>query len=360
MGWTVLYIAFGIVALWLLGEVLLQHKARLRWRLLAFVGFLGVVVGAVLPSVPLIGVGVAAFATGQTFVTLSFRGGFTSGWTLGGRPGSSRRRRGSDAPRDADPSLEVSGLEAHTPETSPMPDPVDDYAEYGSPSAPPPPSAAEATAVAGYQNFDGYDGYGNHDTAAPYGEPGGYGSYDGQQPAYGTYPTPDETQPFTFDGGAQPTAPAQPAYSGYQEGWPGYEGAGGGVPGYDTQGPPAPQPAYGAAYGTGGYDPSYDPSYGAYDPYAGAAAGSSEYAAYDYGTPGGVADPAGSALPGQQPYTPYHPEVPDTPPGGVWVPQQRGLGEQQPPGAYDYGWPEGDPAAPQYGQDNGYGGPRGY
>ncbi|CAM5566788.1 hypothetical protein SVIOM74S_02521 [Streptomyces violarus] len=29
MGWAVLYIAFGIVALWLLGEVLLQYKARL-------------------------------------------------------------------------------------------------------------------------------------------------------------------------------------------------------------------------------------------------------------------------------------------------------------------------------------------
>ncbi|MET7317817.1 hypothetical protein ABZX83_21070, partial [Streptomyces thermoviolaceus] len=31
MGWAVLYIAFGVVALWLLGEVLLQYKARLRW-----------------------------------------------------------------------------------------------------------------------------------------------------------------------------------------------------------------------------------------------------------------------------------------------------------------------------------------
>jgi hypothetical protein len=41
MGYTVLYIAFGVVALWLLGEVLLQDKARLRWRALAFVGFLG-------------------------------------------------------------------------------------------------------------------------------------------------------------------------------------------------------------------------------------------------------------------------------------------------------------------------------
>ena len=51
MGWTVLYIAFGIVALWLLGEVLLQYKARLRWRLLAFGGFLGVVLGVLIPSV---------------------------------------------------------------------------------------------------------------------------------------------------------------------------------------------------------------------------------------------------------------------------------------------------------------------
>ncbi|MEU0037384.1 hypothetical protein ABZ063_25890, partial [Streptomyces sp. NPDC006333] len=48
MGLTVLYIAFGIVALWLLGEVLLQYKARLRYRLLAFVGFAGVVLGVLI------------------------------------------------------------------------------------------------------------------------------------------------------------------------------------------------------------------------------------------------------------------------------------------------------------------------
>src|SRR3546814_5791386 len=51
MGWAVLYIAFGVVALWLLGEVLLQYKARLRWRLLAFGGFLGVVLGVLIPNV---------------------------------------------------------------------------------------------------------------------------------------------------------------------------------------------------------------------------------------------------------------------------------------------------------------------
>ncbi|MFB7075426.1 hypothetical protein ACFCX2_41655, partial [Streptomyces sp. NPDC056290] len=69
MGWTVLYIAFGIVALWLLGEVLLQYKARLRWRLLAFAGFVGVVAGVLMSNVIVIGVGAAAFAVGQTYVT---------------------------------------------------------------------------------------------------------------------------------------------------------------------------------------------------------------------------------------------------------------------------------------------------
>lgn len=95
MGWTVLYIAFGIVALWLLGEVLLQYKARLRWRLLAFVGFLGVVLGVLMPSVVVIGLGAIAFAVGQTYVTLSFRRGFEQGWAVNppARAGRSDRRQ---------------------------------------------------------------------------------------------------------------------------------------------------------------------------------------------------------------------------------------------------------------------------
>ena len=93
MGYTVLYIAFGVVALWLLGEVLLQYKARLRWRLLAFAGFLGVVLGVYLPSVIVIGAGAVAFATGQTFVTLSYRKGFSTGWAI---------RRGESAEADED------------------------------------------------------------------------------------------------------------------------------------------------------------------------------------------------------------------------------------------------------------------
>ena len=102
MGYTVLYIAFGVVALWLLGEVLLQYKARLRWRLLAFAGFLGVVLGVYLPSVIVIGAGAVAFATGQTFVTLSYRKGFSTGWAI---------RRGGDAETEADADAEA-GAEA--------------------------------------------------------------------------------------------------------------------------------------------------------------------------------------------------------------------------------------------------------
>ena len=111
MGWTVLYIAFGIVALWLLGEVLLQYKARLRWRLLAFAGFLGVVLGVLIPSVIVIGLGAAAFAVGQTYVTLSFRRGFASGWAVSrtGIPGVGKRDRGE--PDHRDPTLEVSDLQ---------------------------------------------------------------------------------------------------------------------------------------------------------------------------------------------------------------------------------------------------------
>ncbi|CCA55048.1 putative membrane protein, partial [Streptomyces venezuelae ATCC 10712] len=135
MGWTVLYIAFGVVALWLLGEVLLQYKARLRWRVLAFCGFLGVVLGVLLPSVAVIIAGAVAFAVGQTYVTLSFRRGFSTGWAIGGSPGASRRRR-SGAPAQAGPTLEVTEL-SYDAEDAP----------YDAPEGAAEPSAAESTAV---------------------------------------------------------------------------------------------------------------------------------------------------------------------------------------------------------------------
>src|SRR3954453_12771942 len=163
MGWTVLYIAFGIVALWLLGEVLLQYKARLRWRLLAFAGFVGVVVGVLIPSVVVIGLGAAAFAVGQTYVTLSFRRGFAAGWAVsrpagdGDGDGKSKRRRGE--PERQEPTLEVSDFQGTEAGYG---DETGDYGHEGStyghddydrddvftPAArSPQPSAAETTSV---------------------------------------------------------------------------------------------------------------------------------------------------------------------------------------------------------------------
>ncbi|MFF8806909.1 hypothetical protein [Streptomyces omiyaensis] len=287
MGWTVLYIAFGLVALWLLGEVLLQYKARLRWRILAFSGFLGVVAGVLLPSVAVIVAGAVAFAVGQTFVTLSFRRGFSTGWAIGGNPGASRRRKAGRAP-EAGPTLEVSGLS---------------YEDAGAARAPG-PDADELRAG------------------------------DGSPSVYEPQPLPEDTGQYGVYGSGQPD-PQAPAYDPYAAGYeqqPGHDPAA-----YDPSG-----------YGAHGYAPA-DQGAPAYDPYAaayeqhpgydyGTTGGPQQYAAYS--------DPyIGPGTDGQQ-YTSYQgdPYAPsyayDTPPGGVWVPQQRDTDEQPPPapapGAYGY------------------------
>ncbi|WP_405695580.1 hypothetical protein [Streptomyces sp. NBC_01185] len=293
MGWTVLYIAFGIVALWLLGEVLLQYKARLRWRLLAFGGFLGVVLGVLIPSVLVIALGAIAFATGQTYVTLSFRRGFSTGWAIGGSPGESRRRRGAS---DRKPTLEVSGLEyeeaprpqeaeaapAAVYEPEPMPDDTGQYGIYTDPA----PAGRETRQD---QHGEQQPQYGAYDPYTGY----------GQQPAQDSYAAPD---PYAAQGGyqdqgghqGQGTYQDQGAYAGQYD------------HGTDQQGYPAysePYTGTGTTTGTGQYT-GYDPAYGnGYDP--------------AYGT-------------GQQSADPYAGQYSDTPPGGVWVPQQR-ESDQYPP-----------------------------
>ncbi|MGW1180738.1 hypothetical protein ACWD7Y_18675 [Streptomyces drozdowiczii] len=279
MGWTVLYIAFGVVALWLLGEVLLQYKARLRWRLLAFTGFLCVVIGVLMPSVPVIALGAIAFATGQTYVTLSFRKGFSTGWAIGGKPGASRRRRGGG--EDRKPTLEVSDLEV-------------EY-EGAAPAAPAAPPTAPAA-------------------------------------VYETEPMPDDTGQYGIYTDPAPQRPdhepqAAPGYDAYDP-----------YTGYAAQQQPQGQDGYA---GAGQYDYGTDPqSYAAYsDPYIGTTASTPQYGSYDaygnydgygnqqqYGAPYAQADAYGS----------------ETPPGGVWVPQQR-EGEQYPqePAAQQAPYPNG-------------------
>ncbi|MFB6841112.1 hypothetical protein [Streptomyces sp. NPDC056361] len=230
MGWTVLYIAFGVVALWLLGEVLLQYKARLRWRVLAFCGFLGVVLGVLMPSVAVIVVGAVAFAVGQTYVTLSFRRGFSTGWAIGGSPGASRRRR-SGAPVQAGPTLEVTELSYGAEDT-----------EYGT---------ADPAADTAHRPAD--DGA----TAVYEPEPmpedtGQYGVYDGGHNAADNYATGYDAYTPGYE---------QPAQAGYEQ------------PAYD-QASYQQQPAY--DYGAAGQQ-----QYATYsDPYIGPGTDGQQYAPY--------------------------------------------------------------------------------
>lgn len=82
IGYLLLYAALAVVALWLIAELLLQNRAPLVWRGVALSGFLLVVGGMRLQSVLVIGIGAAAFAVGQFFVTTSVKRGFVAGWSL--------------------------------------------------------------------------------------------------------------------------------------------------------------------------------------------------------------------------------------------------------------------------------------
>ncbi|MBC3841997.1 hypothetical protein GXW82_22800 [Streptacidiphilus sp. 4-A2] len=75
VGLAVLYAAFAVVALWLLGELLVQHRAPAHWRGLALLGFLGLVAGVQQGSVVVVVVGVVAFGAGQGLVTRSVKQG---------------------------------------------------------------------------------------------------------------------------------------------------------------------------------------------------------------------------------------------------------------------------------------------
>ncbi|MFF9375006.1 hypothetical protein ACF1BB_10745 [Streptomyces griseoluteus] len=270
MGWTVLYIAFGIVALWLLGEVLLQYKARLRWRLLAFTGFLGVVVGVLMPSVVVIGLGAIAFAVGQTYVTLSFRKGFAAGWAVK-RPddeeaGPVTRRRRNRAEHQ-DPVLGDPG--------------TDESADSGH-DRPGPESAAYATD--GYDHDDAYDRDDVFTPARP-------DSAAETTSVYEPQPMPDDTGSYGVYGDGTPAQPQQTDQA-YAYDSSGYGQQGYAPTGYDT-GAQQAYPGYTDPYGQG-YEGGYDNSGYAQQGYA-----QQSYGQDAYGGQG------------------------ETPAGGVWVPQQR-------------------------------------
>ncbi|MET7638853.1 hypothetical protein [Streptomyces sp. NPDC005438] len=382
MGWTVLYIAFGIVALWLMGEVLLQFKARLRWRVLALGGFLGVVAGVALHSVVVIALGAIAFAIGQTFVTLSFRRGFSTGWALGGMPGVSRRRRQYEERQRQDEEGDFgdqpdygdherhdgrrgapAGRFAEPPEgppttyqLQPLPDDTEQYGVYGRDEEPEPePDFGYQEPSRPYAQPGAYPGAGA--PSDPYSSP-----YQETHPdpavAYSSgpsYPGTDWNQsPFEDDPLYGPMAtPAgapgqQPPGYGTSYGTPGLSGDTSGS-GYDTSGY-GPYDTSGSGFSTSGfatsgYDTSgYDTSGSGYDTSgyrSGYDTSGSGYDTSGYDTSGSGYDTSGY----QSGYDAYG--------NGGWVPQQRDgeypLPPEAPPAppAPDYPYP------PSY-QDGGY------
>ena len=270
VGYLLLYAAFVVVALWLVAELLLQHKAPVVWRAVALVGFLGVVAGMRLGSVAVIGLGAAGFAVGQTYVTLSVKRGFEAGWSLrrpdGSLPGALARVPLLAGAVGDEPGDRAGGR----PPAEPVGEvgPVEPVAERPGPYAVPQPPAKEPAEpvqqVYAMQPLHEEDseGYGAYAQATAQGYDSSYGVY--QQQGYqqrdpyaaayqGGY---DQTQYATGQGQVESQAPAQQqgydqaAYGAYQQqGYP--------QQGYQQQDP------YAAAY-QGGYDQTqytagYDP-----------------------------------------------------------------------------------------------------
>ncbi|MFC7216718.1 hypothetical protein ACFQLX_00810 [Streptomyces polyrhachis] len=242
---TVLYIAFAAVTLWLLWEVLMQYKARLRWRLLALAGFLLVAAGLfVMGSRLVIGLGAVLFAVGQVKVTLSYRSGFSDGWALGPHAEDDEELMPRPRRREEPSRQEYDDFE----EEAPLPRRA--------------PAEQEAPATAQFTPFGGAG-------AAPPSAPAGSGAYDAYSGGYdtGSYATTGQ------DTGSYATTAG---YQGYDTG--SYPTTGYDTGSYPAQGNPAYQDT--GSYATGGYDTG-----GYTDQYSGTQyATPSYYEGYDTGS----------------------------------------------------------------------------
>ncbi|QMU75893.1 hypothetical protein GXW83_09245 [Streptacidiphilus sp. PB12-B1b] len=291
VGLAVLDAAFAVVALWLLGELLLQHRAPAHWRALALAGFLVLVAGVQSGSAAEIGAGVLAFGAGQGMVTRAVKRGGGPHWSLRGRdgalPGPLAR---VPALERVFPAAELSGPGPAAPAPAPRvgsvgpieleddaPAPAADAPElitqdYGGPQAetayqpqpqpqpyggypdPAPGYGQEYAPAAGYQQ-----GYGEQagqpvqpgqDYAGAYGQQYGQ-QFDQQAPAQPyaqPYPQPDyyaqQAPGYGYDPGQQQSQQQggyYPAVPGQQ---PGYQQGGG----YDPAGYQQPAPGYSYDY----------------------------------------------------------------------------------------------------------------
>ena len=216
IGLALLYAAFAVVALWLLGEVLLQHRAPAQWRALALLGFLGLVAGVHQGSAPIVGGGVLAFGAGQGLVTRSVKRGGGPHWSL-------RRADGAlPGPLGALPLLGRVFPAAEVPEAAAETDPARRVGTVGPIEESAEPALAQPESVVEFVESRPYDGEPDESDA-----PGGVGAYGAQPPQQTAQPYP-QPYPQGYEQGYQPGYQQEYGYP-YQQPVPqaaaaGYEG----------------------------------------------------------------------------------------------------------------------------------------
>lgn len=261
IGMLVLYAALAVVGLWLTAELLLQGRAPLHWRALALGGFLLVVAGMAVHSVPVIGGGAVGFAVGQVLVTTAVKRGGKPAWSLrrsnGELPGALAKvpllaaaTSGTEAVLAAEPPRvgEVGPIEVTEPEAELLPEPelaqlpVDDgdfgiyetgypqteqqqpyeqqqfaYGYYQQePYEQQQPAYGYYEQQPQYQAYQGHDGYQGYDQQqwqpqAPAYDPGSCQPEYGGQPEYGMPGIPQQ-QPLEYYQQYQPQPQYQPQY----------------------------------------------------------------------------------------------------------------------------------------------------
>ncbi|WP_152628051.1 hypothetical protein [Streptacidiphilus neutrinimicus] len=238
---TLLYAAFAVVALWLLGELLLQRRAPLHWRGLALVGFLVLVAGVAQRSLPLIGLGVVAFGAGQALATRAVkRSDGATYWSLmapesvplvgrlfGGEPSApepkGRSRRGRSGPAAEPAPVEPTVEPVLDPQLDPQLDPSVEAAEAAAVFQADEYAAADSVyypSTEGRQQEAAYYGY-TAEQQVPYQESYAQGQYQESyaQQQYQEYPQYQQQyaayESYEQQPQAEPQAQAQPPQAQY-------------------------------------------------------------------------------------------------------------------------------------------------
>ncbi|MDI2126156.1 hypothetical protein [Yinghuangia seranimata] len=140
VGMIVLYVLFVPVGLWLLTETMWQHGAPFRYRVLAVIGFAGVVFGVALGNGIVSAAGGFVFVVGQFLVTRYVRSGYYHGWTVSfGRKKVAKRGRRRSAEKAVPEQAAFAAADTYT---------ADAYTADGFPDEYAPDAQGFAAAVA--------------------------------------------------------------------------------------------------------------------------------------------------------------------------------------------------------------------